>query len=153
MNAPLTDVEKILVAASERGRQSQLPYAGAVTPQEAHRLFAGHDAKIVDVRSRFEYDYIGRINPSKLISWKFWPSGEQNRNFLAELKAHCSPDDIVLFLCRSGVRSHATAAVASSAGFTHAFNILEGFEGDLDAHGQRGNIGGWRKAGLPWIQD
>ena len=90
MNTPLTDVEKILVAASERGRQSQLPYAGAVTPQEAHRLFARHDAKIVDVRSRFEYDYIGRIDPSTLISWKFWPSGEPNRNFLAELKAHCS---------------------------------------------------------------
>ena len=153
MNAPLTDIEKILAAASERGRQSQLAYAGAVTPHEAYRLFAEHDARVVDVRSRFEYDYIGRIDPSTLISWKFWPSNESNPNFMADLQAQCSPSDILLFLCRSGVRSHAAATVASSAGFTRAFNILEGFEGDLDAHGQRGNIGGWRKAGLPWIQD
>jgi hypothetical protein len=42
--------------------------------------------------------------------------------------------------------------VAANAGYAQAFNILEGFEGDLDAQQQRGRIGGWRKAGLPWIQ-
>ena len=62
-------------------------------------------------------------------------------------------NDIVLFLCRNGVRSRSTAKVATAAGFTQAFNIIEGFEGDLDRQGQRGNTGGWRKAGLPWIQD
>ncbi len=152
MNAPVSEVEKILARAAQRALASSLSYAGEVSPQEAYRLFVAHGAKIVDVRSRFENEYIGRIPGTSLISWKDWPSGEANTNFVAELDAHCATNDIILFLCRSGIRSHSTAKVAAAAGFTKAFNILEGFEGDLDQHGQRGNIGGWRKAGLPWIQ-
>ena len=41
---------------------------------------------------------------------------------------------------------------AARAGFTRVFNVLEGFEGDLDEEGRRGNLGGWRLAGLPWAQ-
>jgi hypothetical protein len=37
-------------------------------------------------------------------------------------------------------------------GYNQCYNILEGFEGDRDANQQRGSIGGWRKAGLPWNQ-
>ena len=152
MNAPLTEAAEILAGAAQRARAASLPYAGEVTPQEAYRMFSAHGAKIVDVRSEFEYTYIGRVRGSSLISWKFWPSGETNPNFLAELRRQCATSDIVLFLCRSGVRSHSTAITAAAAGFALAFNITEGFEGDLDEHGQRGNFGGWRKAGLPWIQ-
>jgi rhodanese-related sulfurtransferase len=57
-----------------------------------------------------------------------------------------------MFLCRSGVRSHHAAAAATQAGWKSAYNVLEGFEGDKDADGHRGNLGGWRKAGLPWLQ-
>ena len=153
MNAPITEIEEILARAMQRGQKSSLPYAGEVTPQEAYRLFSAYNAKIIDVRSRFEYQYIGRIPDTPLVSWKHWPSGETNADFLPELRAQCATEDIVLFLCRSGIRSHSTAKVAAAAGFRQAFNILEGFEGDLDRYGQRGNIGGWRKAGLPWAQD
>jgi rhodanese-related sulfurtransferase len=153
MNVPLTEAEEILAAAAQRARAASLAYAGEVTPQEAYRLFSAHGAKIVDVRSEFEYAYIGRVKGSSLISWRFWPSGEANPNFLSELRTQCATSDVVLFLCRSGVRSHSTAAAAAASGFTLAFNIAEGFEGDLDEHGQRGKIGGWRKAGLPWVQD
>ena len=45
-----------------------------------------------------------------------------------------------------------TATAATEAGYGDCYNILEGFEGDKDAHGHRNTIGGWRKAGLPWIQ-
>ena len=152
MKAPLTEIEEILQRAAQRGRDASLPYAGEVTPQDAYRLFAVYGAKIIDVRSRFEYETIGRIPGTSLVSWKHWPSGETNADFLLELHAQCATDDIVLFLCRSGIRSHVTAKVAAAAGFGQAFNILEGFEGDLDQHGQRGNIGGWRKTGLPWSQ-
>ena len=153
MNAPLNEIEEILATAALRANTAALPYAGEVTPHEASRLFSKHGAKIIDVRSRFEYEYIGRIPGTPLVSWKHWPSGETNPNFLTELGAVCGSGDIVLFLCRSGVRSHATAKVAAAAGYAKSFNILEGFEGDLDQRGQRGNIGGWRKAGLPWLQN
>lgn len=153
MNAPLTQVEIILAMAALRARESALPYAGEVTPQQAYVLFSECGAKIIDVRSRFEFDYIGRVPGSVLIPWRFSIGGELNANFLAELHAQYSTSETVLFLCRSGVRSHSAAMVAAAAGFTQAFNVVEGFEGDPDQHGQRGNTGGWRKARLPWIQD
>jgi len=61
-------------------------------------------------------------------------------------------DETVLFLCRSGVRSHHAAEAAARAGFKRAYNVLEGFEGDLDCTRRRGTLGGWRAAGLPWEQ-
>jgi len=103
------------------------------------------------VRSSIEHEYIGRIPGAALISWKQLPSGEMNANFLPQLREHVAPGDVVLFLCRSGVRSHSAAAAAAKAGYSRAFNILEGFEGDLNSRQQRGDTG-WRKAGLPWIQ-
>ncbi|MEO8384739.1 MAG: rhodanese-like domain-containing protein [Betaproteobacteria bacterium] len=153
MTSPQSELAEILLRAGQRGSAANLSYAGAVTPQEAFSLYRDHGAKIVDVRSSFENQFIGRIPGSKLVSWKFWPSGATNSNFLTELNSVCTAGDTVLFLCRSGVRSDATAKVAAAAGYSRAFNILEGFEGDLDKKGQRGNIGGWRKAGLPWVQD
>ena len=47
----------------------------------------------------------------------------------------------------------AAARAATEAGFTQVFNVLEGFEGDLDGQRQRGDTGGWRHWGLPWVQD
>ena len=152
MNAPITEADEIFLLANERGREKNLPYAGEVTPSEAHRLSTAFGAKLIDVRSRFEHEYIGRVPGSSLVEWKHWPGGDLNPHFLAELNRLCKPEDVVLFLCRSGVRSHSAAAVAAKAGYVQAFNILEGFEGDLDQQGQRGHLGGWRKAGLPWIQ-
>jgi len=147
-----SNADLALQKAGERGRANQLSYAGEVTPAEAHLLVQSGRAKIVDVRARHEYEYVGRIPEARLIEWKFWPSGELNGAFLDELKNHYAPDDTLLFLCRSGVRSHAAAQAAAGAGFVHAYNILEGFEGDLDAGQQRGKVGGWRHAGLPWVQ-
>lgn len=146
----LTGVKKTMTAWSS---ESPLPYAGEVTPHEAYRLFSTHRAKIIDVRSRLEYQYVGRIAGTVLIPWQLSIGGAINSNFLPELRAQCSAEDVVLFLCRSGIRSHSAAIAAAAAGFTNAFNITEGFEGDLDLHGQRGTSGGWRRAGLPWIQD
>jgi len=31
-------------------------------------------------------------------------------------------------------------------------NVAEGFEGDLDATGRRGSLGGWKARGLAWRQ-
>jgi hypothetical protein len=34
----------------------------------------------------------------------------------------------------------------------NCINVTEGFEGDLDAEGHRGNLNGWRARGLAWRQ-
>jgi rhodanese-related sulfurtransferase len=143
----------ILARARSRGVQSGLDYAGAVSPQEAWTLFSSGAAVIVDVRTGEELRFVGQVPDAVHVAWATGSSMTRNPRFLRELEAKVSKDAPVLFLCRSAKRSHFAAEVAAKAGFRHAFNILEGFEGDLDEHQQRGHSGGWRRQALPWIQD
>ena len=146
-------ISEILEAAQARAKDRRLPYVGALTPTEAYALLQqAPGAKLVDVRTRAEWDYVGRVPGAVQIEWQSYPTGQLNPDFLTELRAQVDPEAPVMFLCRSGVRSNAAAAVASDAGYTQAFNVLEGFEGDKDQNGHRNSVGGWRVAGLPWIQ-
>lgn len=141
--------------ALARGRSEQLgmAYSGALTPQEAFFIWKhAPGALLVDVRTRAELDWVGRVPGAIEIEWSSWPDGERNPHFLTQLQHRVDPEAVVLFLCRSGVRSHHAATLAQDAGYSACYNVLEGFEGDRDAHGQRGKIGGWRRAGLPWVQ-
>ena len=130
-----------------------LPYEGALLPAEAHALLQLQPgAKLVDVRSRAELDFVGRVPGSVEVEWKSYPGMVPNTGFLEALAQRVPHDTTVMFLCRSGGRSHDTAALAAQAGYRDAYNVLEGFEGDRDAHGRRNTVGGWRARGLPWTQ-
>jgi rhodanese-related sulfurtransferase len=147
--------EQILNAARERGRQQQLPYAGAVTPAEAYALLQSNPkAKLVDVRTNAERDWVGRVDlPSEqhlAAQWNLYPGGTPNPEFLEQLGQQAAKDDILLFLCRSGVRSRHASRTATEQGYANCFDILEGFEGDKDADGHRKTVNGWCKAQLPW---
>lgn len=144
--------DDILKRAGDYAKSHNLAYAGAVTPAEANELVQSGAAKLVDVRFKFEREYVGRVPETVGIEWKDINTGAVNPDFVKTLSEQFGKDEKLLFLCRSGVRSDAAAKAATAAGFTHAYNILEGFEGDLDEAKHRGNKGGWRKAGLPWIQ-
>ena len=126
-------------------------YAGDISPQLAYEWFANGQALLVDVRTDAERIWVGAVPGAAVVAWKQWPGMAANPNFDAELRAVAQPGQKVLFLCRSGVRSVAAAQRATLLGFT-AYNILEGFEGNPDANGHRGTTGGWRHAGLPWLQ-
>lgn len=144
---------EILERAQNRARQQGLPYDGALTPTEAHELLTlAPGAKLVDVRTRAELTWVGGVPGSVEIEWQTWPDGAPNAAFGTELKAQVDPESLVMFLCRSGARSGAAAAAAKQLGYTEAYNVLEGFEGDKDPLGHRNTVGGWRKAGLPWVQ-
>jgi len=151
---PSNAVASILAAAHQRALERDLPYSGAVTPAEAGSLLAAFPGTtLVDVRTRAEWDYVGRVPGSILIEWNTYPEGTRNPGFLEQLRgAVADAEAPVLFLCRSGVRSDQAARAAKAAGYSRAFNVLEGFEGDKDASGQRGHRNGWRYARLPWIQ-
>jgi len=144
-------MDPIRKAAAERAQKMGLPYAGAVLPAEAHELMKA-GVKLVDVRTRPEMQYVGRIPGSLAVEWQTYPGNRENPEFLAELAAAVPKDQPVMFICRSGARSHAAADAATRAGWREAYNVLEGFEGDKDAEQHRNSVGGWRKAGLPWVQ-
>ena len=109
-------------------------------------------AKLVDVRSKPELLYVGRVPGSLLVEWQSYPGNQLNAEFLDQLAQVAGPQDTLMFICRSGARSHSTAAAATQAGWRECYNVLEGFEGDKDAAQHRNTLGGWRKAGLPWVQ-
>ncbi len=146
-------VDEILKAAKERAKEMNLPYQGALLPREAYLLMTeAPNAKLVDVRSRAEWDWVGRIPGSVEIELLAYPGSQPNPNFLNQLKQQVKPDALALFICRSGHRSHNAAVMATQAGYSSCFNVLEGFEGDKDGAQHRNTMGGWRKAGLPWVQ-
>lgn len=150
---PETDaVDAILEAAAMRAQQGGAPMAGLLLPAEAWTLYKAGAIDIIDTRTLAERDLIGYVPGSLPIEWYDYPAKKRNEAFLDQLRARIPADRPVAFLCRSGVRSHHAAALATASGYTAAYNILEGFEGDRNAHGQR-VIAGWRVAGLPWRQD
>ncbi len=142
-----------LQAACDLARANGVAYAGDVSPQLAWELFSGGLAQLVDVRSAEEHRFVGHVPGSQHVPWASGITLLRNEQFVSELRAQCDKSMPVLLLCRSGRRSIAAAEAATAAGFALAFNILEGFEGDRDAELQRGCINGWRRQGLPWVQD
>jgi rhodanese-related sulfurtransferase len=148
----MASVDEIRKQAQQRARDMGLPYEGAVTPSEAHDLLGQvPGAKLVDVRSRAEFDFVGRVPGSVEIEWKSYPGMQRNPDFMQQLTQSAPQGSVLLFMCRSGGRSHEAALAAAQAGYK-AYNVLEGFEGDRDASGHRNTVGGWRAAGLPWVQ-
>ena len=141
--APSETPEDIFARADERSLLMGLPYAGAVTPAEAFALQGLGAARILDVRTPPEWQFVGHVPEVPLIEWP--RNGEESglRAFLAKVEQDFDKERPLLFLCRSGVRSHYAAELATHAGFARSYNVLEGFEGDAPGKG-------WRAAGLPW---
>jgi rhodanese-related sulfurtransferase len=146
-------ISSILERAQQRAQEMNLPYEGALYPTEALALLQqAPGSKLVDVRSRAELDWVGRIPGAVEIEWQSYPGMRPNTDFLSYLSSQVDKESMVMFLCRSGGRSHQAAATATESGYMNCYNILEGFEGDKDPSGHRGTKGGWKAAGLPWVQ-
>jgi rhodanese-related sulfurtransferase len=146
-------ITAILQAAQQRAKELNLPYAGALYPDEAYAIQqSAPGAKLVDVRSRAELDWIGGLPGATVIEWAIYPGMKLNPHFLAQLDQQVDKEALVIFFCRSGHRSHHAAATATAAGYSDCYNMLEGFEGETDVSKHRNTIGGWRAAGLPWEQ-
>lgn len=144
--------QQILQTAHMRAEQMGLPYAGALTPKEAFALLqALPDAVLVDVRSQAELDLVGRIPDALSIQWAFYPGMVPNSEFADQLQAAVDKNAPVIFMCRTGGRSHGAASMAQQLGYHNAYNMLEGFEGEANEQKQRTLINGWKHAGLPWI--
>lgn len=131
-----------------------------IGPKETWRFLAEDtDCALVDVRTDAEWNFVGLPDLAGigkqpvLIPWQVYPTMQVNGHFADQLhKAGLTPLHKVFFICRSGARSLAAAQAAQAAGFPHAFNVADGFEGPVDAEGHRGHVAGWKADGLPWRQ-
>jgi len=147
----------VLEQAQAEAVRQNLPYAGGVPPAVAWKLVQEREAALVDVRSGEERKFVGHVPESLHVPWATGTALTRNPRFVRELEAKLAKDGgkdaVVLLLCRSGKRSALAAEAAAKAGFRHVFNVLEGFEGEIDAAQHRGGADGWRFHGLPWVQD
>jgi rhodanese-related sulfurtransferase len=145
---------EILSSAQQRAKTAQLPYEGALTPDEAAEvLLLAPGSRLIDVRSRAELDLVGRIPGAVEVEWMTYPGWLLNPHFLTQLKQQADTEALTLFICRNGLRSHKAAEAATLNGYRDCYNVLDGFEGDLDKQtSQRGKLGGWKYNNLPWSQ-
>jgi len=155
MSAVLADAPLYPVLARARldAANANLPFAGSVPPEAAWSLVQSGIAVLVDVRTAEERKFVGHVPGSLHVAWATGTSLTRNPRFVRELEAKVGKNDVLLLLCRSGKRSALAAEAAAKAGFTEVFNVLEGFEGELNEAKQRGSSDGWRLHGLPWVQD
>ena len=120
-------------------------------------------ALLVDVRTRAEWTFVGLPDLSTLgkrvvtVEWQSLPEHSVDTDFTHRLKSiladlNAGTDTPMYFICRSGSRSRMAADAMTELGYHRCYNVADGFEGPLDTQRHRGNLGGWKAAGLAWIQ-
>ena len=145
-----------------------------VTPHEAFDMWRSDPSvHILDVRTFEEYIFVGHVEAAQnipLVFPRYDPdgpsmpgrppgcSGELNRDFVAKASEAFAIDDTILVMCATGARGAMAVNMLAKAGFTRAFNILNGLEGDrVDDPGSvfhgKHMRNGWKNAGLPWTYD
>lgn len=126
-----------------------------LTPKEAHQfLHDNPDALLIDVRSEIEFLFVGHPVGAIHVSWNDGPDWDVNPHFVGEVRklaGHGGGRPVVL-ICRSGNRSESAGEALIEAGFRNVYNVLHGFEGELDDKHHRNSVSGWRFEGLPWEQ-
>lgn len=137
------------------------------TPAEAFAAWEADSASvtIIDVRTPEEFIFVGHPTMawnvpfmSQTLDWdeeKARFAMRPNEDFVAAVNGIAEPGDTLYLVCRSGGRSAMAVDALAEAGFTNAWSIVEGVEGDKVKDEAREDFGhrtinGWKNAGLPW---
>ena len=133
-----------------------------LAPKQAYAMLQENPrAILVDVRSNMEFLFVGHPRGAIHIPWIDEPDWDINPNFVRQIRElmlggiicdegdGCAP---IILICRSGKRSVEAGQALLEAGLRDVYNVLDGFEGELDDKHQRSSLGGWRYEGLPWEQ-
>lgn len=123
-------------------------------PEQAYRFLQDNPKSLfLDVRSEAGHLFVGRPAGAILIEWIDSTTWEINSDFVTHVKrAAGNTGRPLVLICRSGRRSAEAGRVLENEGFSEVYNVLHGFEGELDDRHHRGQINGWRHDDLPWIQ-
>ena len=140
-----------------------------VTAKEAYEKWKAQPdkVKIIDVRTPEEYLFVG--HPT--MAWKIpvavqsyaWDAEKRHfpmtplLDFVSRVQAVAKPDDTLLVMCRSGGRSAIAVNMLAKAGFTKAYNVIDGMEGDANADSDQVAQAqplrdGWKNSGCPWTK-
>ena len=139
---------------------SNFDYAGDLNPQETWDLLkANADSFLVDCRTAAEWQYVGVPDLDSIdrkivfVEWQSFPMMEKNASFLSEIsQTEIKKESSIVLLCRSGARSRSAAEFLTSYGYKSCYNCSDGFEGNHNDNGQRGELNGWKFSNLPWKQ-
>jgi rhodanese-related sulfurtransferase len=118
---------------------------------------------LIDVRTSAEWSYVGLPDLSSigkqpiLVEWQTFPGNEVNPRFVESLTGILDAAGVdkqaeLFFICRSGSRSRRAAQAMAEAGYLACRSVADGFEGPIDSNRHRGQLAGWKAAGLPWAQ-
>ncbi len=144
-----------------------------LTAQDAYDMVSEAPDKVlfIDVRTRGELQFIGMptlvdahvpfLVETSLPQWDEANSTFKlapNPTFVDDVGRRLAwkaltRDDPVIVLCQGGLRAARAANALAQAGYTRAYTVIDGFEGDPVADGpHKGErlVNGWRNAGLPW---
>lgn len=124
-----------------------------LSPKGAARLLGETpQAVFVDCRSEREFRFVGHPVGAQHVAWNIEPGWVINPRFVDAVRALTGDDAKrpVVLICRTGERAMDAGRALEAAGFVRVFTVDKGFEGDVDASGQRGQVNGWRVEGLPW---
>jgi rhodanese-related sulfurtransferase len=127
------------------------------------RLAALPNAVLIDVRTRAEWTFVGLPDLNEVgkrvltVEWQTCPESKVDAGFSERMTkaldaAGATKDSELFFICRSGARSRMAAEAMANVGYRRSRNVADGFEGPLDADRHRGQVAGWKAAGLAWVQ-
>jgi rhodanese-related sulfurtransferase len=145
-------------------QSSEAVHIADVPVEEAWaRLEKDPGSVLIDVRTRAEWTFVGLPDLGKIgkrvltVEWQTSPDSKIDAGFPERLTAvldaaGATKDSEVLFICRSGARSRMAAEAMAGVGYRQCRNVADGFEGPLDAGRHRGQVAGWKAAGLSWAQ-
>jgi len=138
-----------------------------VTAAQAYEMWVASPdkVKVIDVRTPEEYAFVGHPEmawniPMAFVTYqrkdgKTEYNVEMNSAFVTEVKGIAEPADILLVTCRSGDRSARAVDMLVAAGFTNAYTIVDGVEGDKVEDPGSVFVGkrmrnGWKNS-APWV--
>ena len=157
---------------SKLSEKKQTPQALYVSAVQAHqmKLQDPDNVFLVDVRTQGEIEFLGMADIADvnipymfndLSEWdtkKYRYLKQPNSNFSVTLhekleEAGLDKNNTILLMCRSGTRSSKAANLLHQLGYTKAYTVVDGFEGDkVKAGPHKGQrlVNGWKNANLPW---
>jgi len=143
-----------------------------LTAVEAYKVVEAHAGEVlfIDVRTLAEIEFVGwtpvvdAVIPYMTNDFEEW--NEKKNRYLKVISGDfpIAFEDLVaskgfsyntpiIFMCRSGSRSSKAATLATKLGYTQAYTVVDGFEGDKAKKGEdtgHRTLNGWKNSGLPW---